>query len=242
MRPSLLIALPLLLAAFFESSAQAAPPGPVWGIARAKDGDSLVVGSTEVRLFGIDAPEFDQTCGKAGTSWSCGSEAAEALSRLVTGREVRCVSRGTDQHGRLLGECSIGATDINRTMVASGYALAYRRYSLAYVGAESSAKAAKRGVWQGTFQMPEAYRSASGFQKDRRQERTASAHPSRPRPTRAASRSAGACNIKGNRNRRGEWIYHVPGMPYYERTRAEDIFCSEAAAQAAGYRRAIVRP
>lgn len=49
-----------------------------------------------------------------------------------------------------------------------------------------------------------------------------------------------ACNIKGNRDRRGQWIYHVPAMPYYDQTRAEDIFCNEAEAQAAGYRRAIV--
>lgn len=47
--------------------------------------------------------------------------------------------------------------------------------------------------------------------------------------------------IKGNRNRRGEWIYHVPGMPYYDQTQPEEIFCSERQAQAAGYRRAIVR-
>jgi hypothetical protein len=31
-------------------------------------------------------------------------------------------------------------------------------------------------------------------------------------------------------------------MPYYEATRAEEMFCSEAHAGAAGYRRAIVRP
>lgn len=32
------------------------------GTATAKDGDSLMVGSREVRLFGIDAPEYKQTC------------------------------------------------------------------------------------------------------------------------------------------------------------------------------------
>lgn len=33
-------------------------------------------------------------------------------------------------------------------------------------------------------------------------------------------------------------------MPYYEQTRPEELFCTEAQAQAqaAGYRRAIVRP
>lgn len=49
------------------------------------------------------------------------------------------------------------------------------------------------------------------------------------------------CLIKGNHSRRGDWIYHLPGMPYYDDTRAEAYFCTEAQAQAAGYRRAIVR-
>ena len=46
--------------------------------------------------------------------------------------------------------------------------------------------------------------------------------------------------IKGNRGSNG-WIYNLPGMPYYERTKAEEMFCTEAEAQAAGYRRARVK-
>jgi hypothetical protein len=49
------------------------------------------------------------------------------------------------------------------------------------------------------------------------------------------------CLIKGNHSRPGNLIYHLPGMPYYDDTRAEAYFCTEAQAQAAGYRRAIVR-
>jgi len=49
----------------------------IWGLGRAKDGDSLMVGETEVRLFGVDAPEFDQTCTRAGQSWACGAVAAD---------------------------------------------------------------------------------------------------------------------------------------------------------------------
>ena len=29
-----------------------------------------------------------------------------------------------------------------------------------------------------------------------------------------------------------KWIYHVPGMPYYDATRAEEVFCTEAEARA----------
>ena len=46
--------------------------------------------------------------------------------------------------------------------------------------------------------------------------------------------ASGNCSIKGNRNRKGQWIYHVPGMPYYDRIRPEEIFCTEAEARAAG--------
>jgi hypothetical protein len=45
--------LALLLLFLLTTPALAAPP--VAGLARAKDGDSLMVGATEVRLFGVDA-------------------------------------------------------------------------------------------------------------------------------------------------------------------------------------------
>ena len=44
--------------------------------------------------------------------------------------------------------------------------------------------------------------------------------------------------VKGNVNRDGEKIYHLPGDPAYERTHAEEMFKSAADAEAAGYRRA----
>ena len=213
----------------------------VTGLARAKDGDSLMVGAAEVRLFGVDAPEFDQSCKRNGVNWACGAEAAERLSKLVTGRSVRCTSMGIDQHQRVLGRCTVGTTDVNRAMVASGFAVAYRHYSSDYVSAEESARANKRGIWAGTFEMPSDYRhegvadrgaAARAAAASRRRERA-------PVVVRGPSSSSG-CVIKGNQGTNG-WIYHVPGMPYYAQTRAEQMFCSESAAQAAGYRRARVR-
>ena len=221
-------------------SAPAAALAPLWGIGRAGDGDSFTVGETRVRLFGIDAPEFNQSCKRNGQEWACGAAAAEQLSKLVTGKQVRCVSMGTDQHQRMLGRCTVGTVDVNRAMVASGHAVAFRRYSTDYVLAEDSAKANRRGLWGGTFTMPSEYRSGKAPAAVR------STSGQKRRSARASSsdwagRAAANCNIKGNRNRRGQWIYHVPGMPYYDQTRPEEIFCSEADAQAAGYRRAIVR-
>ena len=68
--------------------------------------------------------------------------------------------------------------------------------------------------------------------------------PSRPRiSTRAASGSVApsawncppSAPIKGNAE---SMIYHLPGDAFYTRTNPEDCFATEAAARAAGYRRA----
>ena len=231
-----LLSIAVLLTACTPASAEPT----VSGLARAKDGDSLMVGDTEVRLFGIDAPEFDQSCTRNGQSWSCGSAAADQLMRLVTGKDVRCSSMGTDQHGRTLGRCMVGQTDINRTMVATGYAVAYRHYSNDYVSAEDSARLNKRGLWAGTFERPDQYRH-EGEATPVRRISTKRGGPKVVSSSDWQGRASGNCNIKGNRNRRGQWIYHVPGMPYYDQTRPEEIFCTEAEARAAGYRRAKVQ-
>ena len=226
----------LYLLAYFIGATPASAEPSVSGLGRAKDGDSLRVGRTEVRLFGIDAPEFGQSCTRNGQSWSCGSAAANQLMRLVTGKDVRCSLMGLDQHGRTLGRCTVGTTDINRTMVATGYAVAYRHYSTDYVSAEQSAKAYKRGLWAGTFEMPSQYR----HEGEARPEPGSATRTGRAPRTQSLSAQPSGCAIKGNRGSHG-WIYHVPGMPYYEQTRAEEIFCTEAEARAAGYRRARVK-
>lgn len=225
----------LLLALLIASS-------PFFGIGTAGDGDSFQVNGQRIRLFGIDAPEFDQTCQRAGSDWQCGQAAAEALSKLVVGKDVRCVAAGTDQYDRILARCTVGTLDVNRFMVANGFAVAFRRYSNDYVSAEETAKANRRGIWASTFTMPSDVRSADRAARPTTASgrRDAVRSKSVVKSTATVRETNYGCHIKGNRNRRGQWIYHVPGMPYYDRTRAEGIFCSEADARAAGYRRAIV--
>jgi len=54
------------------------------------------------------------------------------------------------------------------------------------------------------------------------------------------------CNVKGNiQKKTGERIYHVPGQAYYSKARVDWLrgerwFCSEAAAQSAGWRRSRI--
>ena len=205
----------------------------VFGTARAIDGDTLEVSGKRVRLFGIDAPEFAQTCQKDGSSWACGQVAAQQLSSLIEGQQVECRGSGVDQYGRMLAVCSAGSEELNAVMVEQGWAVAYRQYSDNYIAAEARARASQLGMWSSTFMLPSDYRHSN-----------LSPAPAAASPKRSSAelpKWSGGCLIKGNRNRRGEWIYHLPLMPYYEQTRAEEMFCTEAQAQAAGYRRAIVR-
>lgn len=211
----------------------------VSGKAEIVDGDTLTVSGRKIRVFGIDAPEALQSCFKGAEAWSCGLEAGEALRSLIGGYDVTCNGHEVDQYGRLVATCRIGQADIGREMVAAGWATAFRSYSERYVADEARAKAGRLGIWGSTFDLPENFRSA-----DRQATNTAAPNSSQPRArssTQQAAASGGRCAIKGNRNRKGHWIYHLPGMPYYDQTRPEEIFCTEAQAQAAGYRRAIVR-
>ena len=202
------------------------------------DGDTLSMTGTRIRLFGIDAPENAQTCQRAGETWECGKEAAARLASFLDGKEVQCERRDTDGYGRMVAVCRAGGLDLGEVMVGSGLAVALPKFSDAYVETEARARRGKLGLWGSVFETPAAYRAAqpAAPQAVRRT-------PPRPSAQRGSSaqRNGVGCVIKGNRNRKGQWIYHLPGMPYYDPTRAEEMFCTEEQAVAAGYRRAIVR-
>ena len=48
--------------------------------------------------------------------------------------------------------------DLGEWMVAQGWALAYRRYSLDYVDEEAEARAARRAIWTSEFVTPWEWR------------------------------------------------------------------------------------
>lgn len=82
-----------------------------------------------------------------------------ALSDRIGRSIVRCDPRDRDCYGRIIAICFKGTEDLNRWMVASGRAVAYRKYSLDYVTDEERAHAARVGIWSGTFTMPWDWRS-----------------------------------------------------------------------------------
>ena len=131
-----------------------APAANIIGQARIVDGDSLVISGTKIRLHGIDAPESRQHCQRGSTSWACGRAATNALVRLINGQTVVCEERDRDRYGRIVAVCHLGSRNLNQWMVSNGWALAYRRYSTAYVNHEAAAKKANRGIWTSQFTAP----------------------------------------------------------------------------------------
>ena len=126
---------------------------------RVIDGDTLVVGATTYRLFGIDAPEGRQTCTtNSGAAWKCGASSTQALRALIGTSSVQCEARDRDRYGRTVATCHAAGVDLGEAMVAGGWALAYRSYSKQYVPAEDIARAAAAGIWSSRFVMAEEWR------------------------------------------------------------------------------------
>ena len=203
--------------------------GRISGRAKVTDGDSFEIGATSIRLFGVDAPEGRQPCTRDGREWACGEEAARRLRSLTGSGHVVCTRRDVDDYGRVVAQCSQGGVDLAAEMARSGLAVAYRRYSNAYIEEENEARAARRGLWAGEFTPPEQWRRSDGTT---RSEATAS---------QPAQSSPAGCDIKGNINGEGEKIFHTRASPSYTDTRIDESagerwFCSETEARRAGWR------
>jgi micrococcal nuclease len=118
---------------------------PAWRVEMINDGDTVTLLDTagqrvRVRLVGIDAPELDQPMGR---------ESRAALAAKLAGGIVRVEGDARDQHGRLLGTLRLADRDLNREMVAEGWAWAFTGFAENddLIAAESAARRGRRGLW-----------------------------------------------------------------------------------------------
>jgi endonuclease YncB( thermonuclease family) len=136
---------------------------------QAIDGDTLKSTNAEVRLYGIDAPELYQTCADAGgKAWDCGRAAQAKLKALVARRAVDCEPKSRDKFNRVVAVCYTSATpDLGEALVREGLAVNFGGDTTGpYATAEADARAARRGIWRGTFDKPFDWRQANPREGD----------------------------------------------------------------------------
>ncbi len=153
------LALAALALAFAMPVATAHAAGDtVEGPARATDGDTVVVGGRTVDLFGVVAPALDQDClewrGRRQTRYPCGRHALALLASLVAGRTVVCVMTERPVGNGREGTCYTDGRDLAETLVTAGWAVARAERTNRYVATQERARAAKRGLWAGSFALP----------------------------------------------------------------------------------------
>jgi endonuclease YncB( thermonuclease family) len=234
------IALVALPASLLPAMAEAAD---ITGIPKIRDGDQIQIGTTRIRLGGIDAPSADQLClNNNGERWTCGVAARDELIKHVGNKSWTCHVRQTDRRGRLVARCDVDGEDIQKWMVKGGWALSYVRVSHDYDADEKAARDARAGMWQGAFIAPWDWRV--------RNKKTAILGAAKPPPDAHATLLASAsgpvapspdCTIKGNVNGSGECIYHKPTSRWYAQIRMKISkgtrwFCSAEEAEDAGCR------
>lgn len=91
------------------------------GAAYVIDGDSIRIQKREIRLFGIDAPEFNHPYGK---------QAKWALVELCKGNRIRAEIFEVDAHGRTVARCYLpDGRDLSAEMVRVGLAIDWAKFS-----------------------------------------------------------------------------------------------------------------
>jgi endonuclease YncB( thermonuclease family) len=83
--------------------------------------------------------------------YRCGKDAAFALADRIGRQTIKCEDHGRDRYGRMIAICTVAGDDLSAWLVEEGWALAFRRYSAAYVGQEKAVETAGRGIWSGKF-------------------------------------------------------------------------------------------
>jgi micrococcal nuclease len=120
-------------------------------VERVIDGDTIVVtGGRKIRYLLVDAPENTD-----GHDACFGASAAQFNTDLVLGKTVDLAYDAVcdDRYGRALAYVTVGGTDVNRLLVARGYACVLHippdgdARADEFTAVQDAARAAKLGVW-----------------------------------------------------------------------------------------------
>ncbi|MFA5318497.1 MAG: thermonuclease family protein [Patescibacteria group bacterium] len=205
-------------------------------VVKVVDGDTIDVNINNeierLRLIGINTPE---TVDPRKPVECFGKEASAKAKELLSGQKVYLEKDETqderDKYGRLLRYVfREDGLFYNLEIIKQGYAYEYT-YQVPYIyqqefkEAQNYARENKLGLW------------ADGVCEKEQERQTPASGTNSDLP------ADSSCAIKGNINSQGEKIYHSPGCQSYANTKidldnGEKYFCSEAEAEAAGWRKA----
>jgi endonuclease YncB( thermonuclease family) len=215
------------------------------------DGDTLILNDTIFQLEGIEAPRTDQVClDDKRAKWWCGIAARDRLREWIGTRAVRCDDKGPGRtfKKRRMGVCWVEeeTTSVNQWLVREGWALNLEPYAKGRFKADQEhARDNRKGIWKGCFVSPEALRRwtistakllGAACPKANNwpvREMLFPDYPAMPTGCAIKGRVAMRAQIAGNQG-----IYHLESCGSYSRTKnPHRWFCSEAEAQAEGYRK-----
>ncbi len=117
-------------------------------VCKVKDGDSFLVEKNgkryEIRLYGIDAPEYHQPGGRAAWLWLKKNIAYKILN-------IRVINR--DRYNRLVAVVTSGDSNINGELIYHGLARVYDKYCRKQIckrwkQQEQRAKQQRLGLWR----------------------------------------------------------------------------------------------
>lgn len=194
-------------------------------ILRVVDGDTYEIfidGKEKVRLIGVDTPE--SVAPQKERNVEEGRIASDFAKELLEGKlaQIEYDVQERDRYGRILAYLYVDGKMINEILLEEGMAQTATyppnvKYADRFREIERAARESGKGFWKDDFKTGKT-------EKEIKESRSGL--------------------IKGNINRKGEKIYHIPGQRDYNKTKIDEgkgemWFVSEEEAKKAGFRKAL---